>query len=71
MIYKQKNNIEATEHFLEDFLRERNIKDLQTFLHPTVNELHDFMLLDNIVTAAHCLLNHIDKDSKIFFKTAR
>ena len=43
MIYKQKNNIEATEHFLEDFLKERNIKDLQTFLHPTANELHDFM----------------------------
>ena len=68
MIYKQKNNIEATEHFLEDFLKERNIKDLQTFLHPTVNELHDFMLLDNIVTAANCLLKHIENKSKIFIQ---
>ena len=49
MIYKQKNNLVADEHFFENFLKERNISDLPTFLHPTENELYDFMLLDNII----------------------
>ena len=38
MIYKQKTNLQATEHFLEDFLKERHIENLQTFLHPTSQE---------------------------------
>ena len=49
MIYKQKNELKATENFLEDFLKERHIADLRTFLKPTEKEQYDFMLLDNIV----------------------
>ena len=68
MIYKQKNNLIANESFLKDFLKERNIKDLELFLHPSKNELHDFMLLDNIVTAAQCLIKHNKNNSKIFIQ---
>lgn len=68
MIYKQKNNIQASEHFLEDFLKERHIEDLQTFLHPTAKEQYDFMLLDNIATAAQCLIKHVENNDNIFIQ---
>lgn len=68
MIYKQKNNLVADEHFFENFLKERNISDLPTFLHPTENELYDFMLLDNIIEGAKCLIKHIENNSKIFIQ---
>ena len=68
MIYKQKNNLVADEHFFENFLKERNISDLPTFLHPTDNELYDFMLLDNIIEGAKCLIKHIENNSKIFIQ---
>lgn len=68
MKYKQKTKLIANENFLEQFLCENNIKDLATFLHPTEKEQHDFMLLDNIVTAAECLIKHIQNNSKIFIQ---
>ena len=68
MIYKQKTNLQATEHFLEDFLKERRIENLQTFLHPTAQEQHDFMLLDNIVSAAKCLIEHVENNDNIFIQ---
>ena len=68
MIYKQKNELKATENFLEDFLKERHIADLRTFLKPTEKEQYDFMLLDNIVTAANCLIKHIENNDNIFIQ---
>lgn len=68
MIYKQKTNLIANENFLKDFLEERNIKDLQLFLHPSEKELHDFMLLDNIITAANCLIKHVENNDNIFIQ---
>jgi single-stranded-DNA-specific exonuclease len=68
MIYKQKTNLQATEHFLEDFLKERRIENLQTFLHPTAQEQHDFMLLDNIISAAKCLIEHVENNDNIFIQ---
>lgn len=68
MIYKQKNNLVADAEFMKDFLQERHIKDLKTFLHPTKAELHNFMLLDNIVTAAQCLIKHVENNDNIFIQ---
>lgn len=68
MIYKQKNDLVADEAFLCNFLKERHIEDLEKFLHPSKNELYDFMLLDNIVTAAKCVLKHIEDNDKIFIQ---
>lgn len=68
MIYKQKNELKATENFLEDFLKERHIADLRTFLKPTEKEQYDFMLLDNIVTAANCLIKHVENNDNIFIQ---
>ena len=68
MIYKQKTNLQGTEDFLEDFLKERHIADLETFLHPTAAEQYDFMLLDNIVSAANCLIKHVENNDNIFIQ---
>jgi len=68
MIYKQKTELVADNNFLQNFLKERHIKDLNLFLAPSEKELYDFMLLDNIVTAANCLLKHIKNNSKIFIQ---
>lgn len=68
MIYKQKTNLIANTNFLEQFLKERHIKDLNTFLHPTEKEQHDFLLLDNIITAAKCLIDHVENCDNIFIQ---
>lgn len=68
MIYKQTNELIANEDFFKNFLKERHIKDLRTFLHPTKAELHDYMLLDNIVTAANCFIKHIENNDNIFIQ---
>lgn len=68
MIYKQTTNLKADNSFFEDFLKERHITDLQKFLHPTKDELYDFMLLDNIVTAANCLIKHAENCDNIFIQ---
>lgn len=68
MIYKQKTNLKADNEFLKHFLEERHIKDLKTFLHPTADEQYDFMLLDNIVTAAECLKKHVENNDNIFIQ---
>lgn len=68
MIYKQKTNLIADSKFLEQFLKERKITDLNTFLHPSANAQYDFMLLDNIVTAANCLIKHVENNDNIFIQ---
>ena len=68
MIYKQKNNLIADVNFFQNFLKERNIKDLKTFLHPTAKEQYNYMLLDNIVTAAKCLIKHVENNDNIFIQ---
>lgn len=68
MIYKQKNNLKADNNFFNNFLKERNIKDLETFLHPSEKEQYDYMLLDNIVTAAKCLIKHVENNDNIFIQ---
>lgn len=68
MIYKLNNNIKITNNFLNDFLKNRKIEDLQKFLNPSKNELYDFLLLDNIVTAAKCLIEHIKNNNNIFIQ---
>ena len=68
MIYKQKNNLCADKDYFNNFLKERHIQNLELFLHPSEKELHDFMLLDNIVTAANCLIKHIKNNSRIFIQ---
>lgn len=68
MIYKQKNNLNADENFFNNFLKERHINDLRLFLCPSEKELYDFMLLDNIITAANCLIKHIKNNSRIFIQ---
>ena len=68
MKYEQKNNLKADEDFFKNFLKERHIKDLAAFLHPTEKEQYDFMLLDNIVTAANCLIKHVENNDNIFIQ---
>lgn len=68
MKYKQKTDLIADSSFMKNFLEERHIKDLKTFLHPTEKEQYDFMLLDNIVTAAKCLINHVENNDNIFIQ---
>lgn len=68
MKYEQKNNLKADEDFFKNFLKERHIKDLTAFLHPTEKEQYDFMLLDNIVTAANCLIKHVENNDNIFIQ---
>lgn len=68
MIYKQKNNLNANGEYFKNFLRERHIENLELFLHPSERELHDFMLLDNIITAANCVIKHIKNNSRIFIQ---
>ena len=68
MIYKQKTDLVANAEFIKDFLKSRHIEDLRTFLHPTEKEQHDFMLLDNIVTAAKCLIKHVENNDNIFIQ---
>ena len=68
MIYKQNNDIKTTENFLENFLKEKNIQNLEEFLHPDASKQYDFMLLDNIVTAAQCLIKHINNNDNIFIQ---
>jgi hypothetical protein len=65
MKYKQNNNLKVSSHFLEEFLKERKIDDLNLFLNPTREQLYDYMLLDNIVTEAQCIIKHIDNCSNI------
>ena len=66
MKYKQNNDIKIDNNFLENFFKNRGIDDLQHFLHPQKTDLIDYLLLDNIVTAAKTLLAHIENNSKIF-----
>ena len=68
MIYKQKTELCADNNFFSNFLKERHIKDLEQFLRPTEKELYDFMLLDNIVTAANCLIKHVKNNDNIFIQ---
>lgn len=68
MIYKLNNNIKITNNFLNDFLKNRKIEDLQKFLNPSKDELYSFLLLDNIVTAAKCLIEHIKNNDNIFIQ---
>ena len=68
MIYKLNNNIKITNNFLNDFLKNRKIEDLQKFLNPSKDELYSFLLLDNIVTAAKCLMEHIKNNDNIFIQ---
>lgn len=68
MIYKQKTDLVANAEFIKNFLKGRHIEDLKTFLHPTEKEQHDFMLLDNIVTAAKCLIEHVENNDNIFIQ---
>ena len=68
MLYRQITNLTANENFLEQFLKERKISDLDRYLNPTREELYDFMLLDNIIQGANCLLKHIEQNGKIFLQ---
>lgn len=68
MIYKLKGELKADKDFFQNFLKERHIKDLQNFLHPTKNELYNFMLLDNIINAANCLIEHVQNCDNIFIQ---
>lgn len=68
MLYRQITDLTADESFLEQFLRERKINNLDRYLNPTKEELHDFMLLDNIIQGANCLLKHIEQNGKIFLQ---
>lgn len=68
MLYRQITNLVANENFLEQFLKERKINDLNKYLNPTKEELYDFMLLDNIIEGANCLLKHIEQNGKIFLQ---
>ncbi len=68
MIYKQRTDLVADNNFFNNFLKERHIKDLNQFLHPSEKELYDFMLLDNIVTAAKCLIKHVENNDNIFIQ---
>ena len=43
MIYKQKSDLKADNNFFNNFLKERNIKDLETFLHPSEKEQYDYI----------------------------
>ena len=66
MKYKQNNDIEIDNNFLENFFKNRGIQDLEHFLNPRKEDLIDYLLLDNIVTAANRLLFHIENNHKIF-----
>ena len=68
MLYRQITNLTANENFLEQFLKERKISDLDRYLNTTREELYDFMLLDNIIQGANCLLKHIEQNGKIFLQ---
>ena len=68
MLYRQITNLTANENFLEQFLKERKISDLDRYLNPTREELYDFMLLDNIIQGANCLLKHIEQNGRIFLQ---
>lgn len=68
MIYKQRTDLVADNNFFNNFLKERHIKNLNQFLHPSEKELYDFMLLDNIVTAAKCLIEHVENNDNIFIQ---
>lgn len=68
MLYKQTTNLIPNENFLEQFLQTRQISNLREFLNPDKKALHDFMLLDNIINGANCLLEHITNKSVIFLQ---
>ena len=44
MKYKQRTELIPNENFLEQFLRERNIADLNLFLHPGCEQQYDCLL---------------------------
>lgn len=67
MKYRQiTNNLQATSNFLEEFLKERHIENLDLFLRPNKEQLCDYLLLDNIVSAAKCVIKHIEECDSIF-----
>lgn len=68
MKYKQRTELIPNENFLEQFLRERNIADLNLFLHPGCEQQYDCLLLDNITTAAKCLIEHVNNNDNIFIQ---
>jgi single-stranded-DNA-specific exonuclease RecJ len=49
-------------------LRNRGIEDIQSFLHVSEKDIVHWSKLKNIVKAADCLLEHIEKGSKIYIQ---
>lgn len=50
---------------LEDILRLKGIKDIESFLNPTINNVESELLFDNIEKARDILVKHIDNNSTI------
>lgn len=55
-----------TYHPLEQVLKNRGIKDIETYLHIKKEVVIRWNKLKNINRAIECYIHHLKKDSKIF-----
>lgn len=66
MNYTHKKRLpKYSDNYVVDILKDRGIEDVETYLHPTKELLHDPYLLYNIEKGVNLLASHIAKKSKI------
>lgn len=68
MEYSQITNLIPSKDFLNQFLAARGIYNLREYLDPPKTCLNNFLLLDNIITGAQCLKEHISQKHQIFIQ---